>query len=339
MFGKYSLSLAVFCAACTATFSQKLNPSFQGGVIHVKFKQAYAASLHRQNSVTEFGLPQLDALNKTHRIVSAKRLFPISGKFEAAHKAFGLHLWYEIKFNNDLPVEQVVKAYGQLDYFQKVEACIKYESIGVTENQFVSTLSTPADDPLFDKQWHYKNTGQTGGTVGADISLPQAWTIESGNSNVIVAVIDGGIDITHPDLAAAMWINADEIPANGIDDDDNGYVDDINGYGFGDNTGTLFPHFHATHVGGTIGAVTNNGVGVSGIAGGSGTGNGVRLMSCAGFGSFGTGGFEAAMVYAADNGAVISQNSWGGGSSSIEAAIDYFVARAGLDNSDANFAS
>ncbi|HEY0742709.1 MAG TPA: choice-of-anchor D domain-containing protein [Chryseosolibacter sp.] len=186
-------------------------------------------------------------------------------------------------------------------------------------------------------QWHYRNTGQSGGTPGADISLIQAWAVQTGSPDVIVAVIDGGIDVNHPDLAGSMWINDDEVPGNSIDDDGNGYVDDIYGYGFGDNTGTIRPNFHGTHVGGTIAAVTNNEVGVSGIAGGSGSANGVRLMSCAGFGEFGTGGFEDAMVYAADNGAVISQNSWGGGSQAIEDAIDYFIARAGYDNSEDNF--
>ena len=167
----------------------------------------------------------------------------------------------------------------------------------------------------------------------------KAWQIETGSPNIIVAVIDGGIHQRHPDLAGALWTNSDEIPGNRIDDDHNGYIDDIHGYGFGDKSSTIGADDHATHVAGIIGAISNNGVGVSGIAGGSGVGDGVRLMSCAAFGTFGKGGFEEAMVYAADNGAVISQNSWGGGSSAIEAAIDYFVNRAGYDNSEANFSS
>jgi hypothetical protein len=143
--------------------------------------------------------------------------------------------------------------------------------------------------------------------------------------------------VNHPDLAANMWVNTDEVPGNNVDDDNNGYVDDINGYGFGDNTGTIAPDNHGTHVGGTVAAVTNNGIGVAGVAGGSGSGDGVRLMSCAAFGAVSNGNFEDTYVYAADNGAVISQSSWGYTNpgvfeQAVLDAIDYFIAEAGRDN-------
>lgn len=290
----------------------------------------------------QFGISAVDQAGVSIGVTKIKRIFREAGRFEKAHKKFGLHLWYEIEFKNQITIKEVLGIYQKLPEFEIVEPCLPYhliEPVKITENSVVkpTSLTGSTNDPLFAQQWHYQNLGQSGGTLGADISLTQAWTVQTGSPDVIVAVIDGGIDILHPDLQASLWINSDEIPANGIDDDHNGYVDDVNGYGFGDNTGTIYPNFHGTHVGGTIAAVTNNEIGVSGIAGGNGTGNGVRLMSCAGFGNVGVGGFEDAMVYAADNGAVISQNSWGGGSSSIEAAIDYFVARAGLDNSDENF--
>src|SRR6185436_19971905 len=118
-----------------------------------------------------------------------------------------------------------------------------------------------------------------------DIALFRAWGLTTGTPNVVVAVTDGGAQVNHPDLAASMWVNTGEIPGNGIDDDNNGYVDDINGYGFGDNTGEIAPDDHGSHTSGTIGATTNNGIGVSGVAGGSGSGDGVRLMSCAAFGA------------------------------------------------------
>ncbi|MFM9836627.1 MAG: choice-of-anchor D domain-containing protein [Cyclobacteriaceae bacterium] len=320
--------------------------SYRKGVIHVKFKEGAVQQFNQFKNAKQTvagtlatGNVEMDRVSQRHKTTSITRVFRAAGKFEAAHEQFGLHLWYEIQFDSTKSLSTVIRDYQDLGHFQKVESVQKITQIeSVKKNPFENPiLTTPANDPSFSKQWHYKNTGQTGGKIGADISLEQAWQVETGKTNVIVAVIDGGIDNTHPDLKAALWVNAGEIPANGIDDDKNGYVDDINGYGFGDNTGTISPHFHGTHVAGTIGAVTNNSVGVSGIAGGSGSGDGVRLMSCAGFGAFGTGGFENAMVYAADNGAVISQNSWGGGSSAIEAAIDYFVARAGYDNTTANF--
>ncbi|HWA33744.1 MAG TPA: S8 family serine peptidase, partial [Cyclobacteriaceae bacterium] len=304
-------------------------------VIHVKFKPYYGSALGNGNGMQRFGLKSLDAMNAVNRVSSSTRIFPHAGKFEDAHRAFGLHLWYEIRVPKDKPIADILSRYRNLEYFDRVEERAAY-SIEKYNEIPSPILSTQTSDPLFLNQWHFKNTGQTGGTAGADISLTAAWQLETGNSDVIVAVIDGGIQLTHPDLRDAIWINPNEV-ANGLDDDHNGYIDDINGYDFGDDSSIIPVDKHATHVAGIIGAVTNNGIGVSGIAGGSGNGDGVRLMSCVGFGQSHTGGFEAAMVYAADNGAVIGQNSWGGGSSSIEAAIDYFVNRAGLDNSSVNF--
>lgn len=333
----------IFMILFLLSFSLLAQDPYRPGIIHVKLKDSYAAQV-RKTSVNTMGIAEIDQVSNQVGTTSVKRIFRESGTYEKAHRKFGLHLWYEIKFDEGRSLSDVIKQYRAIGFFQLIEPCMKYELVKPSQNstgtpQINSTLTEPTNDPLFSQQWHYNNTGQSGGTPGADISLPQAWTEQAGANNVIVAVIDGGIDIAHPDLSGAMWINTDEIPGNNIDDDNNGYVDDVYGYGFGDNTGTIYPHYHGTHVGGTIGAVTNNGVGVSGIAGGSGSANGARLMSCAGFGQYGTGGFEDAMVYAADNGAVISQNSWGGGSTAIEAAIDYFIARAGYDNSDANFDS
>jgi subtilisin family serine protease len=136
-----------------------------------------------------------------------------------------------------------------------------------------------------------------------------------GNSDVIVAIIDGGIDYNAcNDLAANMW--------DGI------------GFNFVNNSSTIIAHNHGTHVAGTVAAVTNNSVGVAGVAGGSGSGDGVRLMSCQVFTASSSGGFHIAPVYAADNGAAISQNSWGYVSAGIYSqpvldAIDYFNAHGG----------
>src|SRR5262249_48878129 len=118
----------------------------------------------------------------------------------------------------------------------------------------------------FSSLWGLHNTGQTGGTPDADIDAPEAWDVTTGSSSVVVAVIDTGVDYTHPDLAANIWTNAGEVPGNGVDDDHNGYVDDVHGYDFVNNDGDpMDDHFHGTHVAGTIGAVGNNGTGVAGI--------------------------------------------------------------------------
>jgi subtilisin family serine protease len=339
-----------FVAAMLVSGSLAAQSLYKPGIIHVKVSAERAREFEQQSfgfsrsGHVSTGIGRLDIVNERLKARTFTRIFSPSGKFEAAHRAYGLHLWYAVVFDSLQSIDLATQEYQRTGYFEKVERVMPYVHItskperlsGGNETNTPDPLTT-TNDPLFDRQWHYKNTGQTGGSPGADIALEQGWAVEQGKTNVVVAVIDGGIDINHPDLTGALWINTDELPGNGRDDDLNGYIDDVNGYGFGDNTGTIYPNFHGTHVAGTIGAITNNGVGVSGIAGGSGSANGVRLMSCAGFGEFGVGGFENAMVYAADNGAVISQNSWGGGSSAIEAAIDYFVARAGLDNTAGNF--
>lgn len=322
-----------------SSFSQ--NRTAAPGIIRIKLKESYGREMKLANvSPNKLGIDEIDNLNSTFGVKRVKRVFREAGKYEKAHRKFGLHLWYELEMDNNIPLANIIKKYKELPHFEVVESRLTYHRIDpvVAEGkQSPKTITGPVNDPLFSQQWHYNNTGQTGGTPGDDISLVEAWTLQTGSPDVIVAVIDGGIDVSHADLAGSMWVNTGETPGNGIDDDGNGYIDDINGYGFGDNTGTIHPDEHGTHVGGTIAAVTNNGTGVAGVAGGSGSANGVRLISCAAFGQFGIGGFEDAMVYAADNGAVISQNSWGGGGTSIEAAIDYFIARAGYDNSEENF--
>ena len=107
----------------------------------------------------------------------------------------------------------------------------------------------------YDSLWGLNNQGQTGGTADADIHAEEAWEITTGSSNTIVAVVDTGVDYLHPDLAANMWSNPGEIAGDGIDNDGNGYVDDVHGYDFANGDGDpMDDHFHGTHVAGTIGA-------------------------------------------------------------------------------------
>ena len=122
------------------------------------------------------------------------------------------------------------------------------------------------NDPSFAVEWGLLNSGQYSGTPGNDIGAAQAWAFTTGSRSVVVAVIDSGIDLTHPDLAANLWVNPGEIAGDGIDNDSNGFVDDIHGWDFVDNDAVPQDGFgHGTHVAGIIGAVGNNGVGVSGV--------------------------------------------------------------------------
>jgi len=181
----------------------------------------------------------------------------------------------------------------------------------------ISLLFTPTD-PLFNKLWALKNTGQTGGTVDADIDAPEAWDIQPDSPNVVVAVIDTGVDYTHQDLAANIWTNTLEI--TGIpefDDDGNGYIDDVRGYDFSDNDNDpMDPYGLGTHVAGTIGAVGSNGSGVVGVS------PNVRIMPLKVFSSDGSTSITdivKAIYYAIEKGAkVINASYWDDISSGLE---------------------
>ena len=299
----------------------------------------YQRTQHSSLPIT--GESQLDQLNRRYGVERIRRVFPASARFETAHRRFGLHLWYEITFGDTLSTE-VEQLLAQYQHSPSVALAEPLSLRKLDEHPALAIESGIfSDDPHFTDQWHYHNTGQSGGTPLADIRLPAAWAIERGTPQVIVAIIDGGIDTRHEDLQGAMWVNpAEQNGTPNIDDDGNGYIDDVYGYGFGNERSRIAANHHGTHVAGTVGAVSGNGIGVAGVAGGSGVGDGVRLMSCAVFGSGSQGGFPEAFVYAADHGAVIAQNSWGGGEKSIllEDAIRYFTERAGYDNSNENFA-
>lgn len=176
---------------------------------------------------------------------------------------------------------------------------------------------TPKDES-FPSLWGLHNTGATG-RADADIDALEAWAIETGSADVVVAVIDTGVDYKHPDLLLNMWANSDETPGNGVDDDRNGYVDDVVGYDFVNRDGDPWDdHSHGTHVSGTIGAVGNNLVGVVGVNWRT------RIMALKFLGAGGSGSTSnaiSAVLYAVSNGARVLNNSWGGGAYS-EALLD-----------------
>lgn len=317
---------------------------YEKGVIRIKFKQTEEArlqsmtTLKSSDGIVRTGIVSVDQLNEKYKTSKLKRVFPYAGKFEKKHQKYGLHLWYELEIDPHSNVKRTSQDYQQLAEISIAEVVHK-KKIGYNKEAnsvTPSSLVGGSNDARYPEQWHYNNTGQTGGTVDADVDLPEAWAIQTGSTDVIVSVHDGGIDGSHSDLAGNLWTNPNEIAGNGIDDDNNGYIDDVHGYNFADGTGAIPADDHGTHVGGTIAAETNNEIGMAGVAGGTGADDGVRLMSCACFGLTGNGGFEDSYVYAADNGAVISQNSWGYSNPGVVDqvlldAIDYFIAEAGKD--------
>jgi len=222
-----------------------------------------------------------------------------------------------------------------LDYFAGLPG-VEYAE----PNYIVGLDQTFPDDPDFAQLWGLHNTGQSGGTADADIDAPEAWDLTTGSSTVIVGVIDTGVDYTHPDLAANMWQNPGEIPGNAVDDDGNGYIDDVFGWDFyNDTNDPMDLAGHGTHVSGTIGAVGNNSLGVVGV---NWT---VKIAALKFLGP--SGGFTSDAVRAVDYATMmdfdLTSNSWGGGGFSqlLYDAIDaagqqdhLFIAAAGNDSSD-----
>ncbi|MCD8274528.1 MAG: S8 family serine peptidase, partial [Alistipes sp.] len=180
----------------------------------------------------------------------------------------------------------------------------------------------PFNDLLLPQQWHLVNRGNLFGEksiVDADVQCEQAWKLSTGDESIVVAVLDEGVMLEHPDLQNSMWVNENEIYRSHKDNDGNGYQGDVYGYNFVKNTGVISwddvsDTGHGTHVAGVIAAQNNNGIGISSIAGGDGNIPGAKIMSCQIF-SGDTAGDALSTVkaikYAADNGAVILQCSWG----------------------------
>ena len=195
-------------------------------------------------------------------------------------------------------------------------------------NYILKAIGLP-DDPSFSDMWGLNNIGQNGGTVDADIDAVEAWDTTTGSDDIVIAVIDTGVDYTHPDLVDNIWTNPNEIPGNGIDDDGNGVVDDVHGFNaYADNGDPMDSGSHGTHVAGTIGAQGNNGVGVTGVSWD------VTIVGCQFLGPGGTGSTADAIEcidYITDlkvnHGVDIraSNNSWGGGGYS-QALNDSIVA-------------
>lgn len=147
-----------------------------------------------------------------------------------------------------------------------IKALQGHPAVAYAEYNYIQHIALTPNDPRYNELWGMNNTGQTGGTADADIDAPEAWNISTGSSEVIIGVIDTGVDYNHEDLAANIWTNPNEVPGNGVDDDGNGYIDDV--HGINSITGTGNPmddHYHGSHCSGTIGGVGNNGKGVVGV--------------------------------------------------------------------------
>jgi hypothetical protein len=248
---------------------------------------------------------------------------------DATAAKYGLDKWYTLTFDPAISPETAAALLSRRGEVEAIEynsvltstntgASIEYVGAPVTK---AGSSDLPFNDLLLKDQWDIINDGSLEGSVaGADVAVKDAWKLTAGDPRVIVAVFDQGIATIHPDLKDALWINEAEVNGtDGVDDDKNGYVDDKNGYNFAKKQGKLTyassTGDHGTHIAGTIAATNNNGRGISSIAGGSGIGDGVRLMSCQIFDENGAQASSQkvaeAFYYAAQQGASIAQCSYG----------------------------
>ena len=362
---KYSIyalvAVALACVSCAKEIQEEMTPmsqeqqtlmtklvggtqgEFVPGSVLVKMTEATAAELTDGNTSVFAGMEG----------VTITPALPIQPKNIEVARKYGLHQWFMVEFDRQMPQEKIasrlaampeVKAVQYNRYLEPVrsEMTAPLTQIPMTRSaDGVVPKDHTFNDPYLYQQWNLINDGTIteDAVEGADVGVKDAWKLTAGDPSVVIAVFDCAVNSIHEDLKDALWVNQAEVNGEaGKDDDGNGFIDDNYGFNFvgcfwlnEDNvtdrlngkpvTGAVQGKLlnwtagsgHGTHVAGIIGATNNNGKGVSSIAGGTGNGDGVRLMTCQIFeGNKSTSDAQsaAAFIYAADNGACIAQCSY-----------------------------
>jgi len=298
---------------------------FMKGELIIKFIENITLDFTKTTKGIVTGVKSLDKLNDKYTARSIKKIFPktCSGSFSNIYKFY---------FSDEIDISQTVESYKQL-------SIVEY-----AEPNYVYSYCIDANDPLFSQQWSLKNIGQIypwdgrfnppPGNFDCDIDVTEAWNTTTGEDNIVIAVIDSGIDYKHIDISNNIWFNSDEIPKNGKDDDENGYIDDYIGWDFQDNDNNPIDEYgHGTFCAGVIGAVGNNSKGVVGVCWNCK----IMPIRCLLTSEM----LANAILYATNNGADVISMSYGGYSYSQlqKDMVDYaynrnvvLIASAGNDN-------
>jgi len=305
-----------------------LNNTIKNEIIKTKnlFNQEFVPGefVVKVTNDTEIPDPKIEEYNDKYHVYSFKKVFSNSENTK-------LDKIYILKVPKNSNILSIVNDYESLsevvyaepNYILKLGLEPKSLPVYISRSIYELRSYFNTDDPYFYKQWSLENTGQREGTPDADIDAPEAWGIETGSKDTVIAIIDTGVDYNHPDLADNIWINKKEIPINGIDDDGNGFVDDVRGWDFVDNDNVPIDDFgHGTHCAGIVAAVGNNSIGISGVCWNC------KIMPIKTLNFFGQAIFiniALSIRYAADNGANVVSMSFGGRRSSrlIKDAIEY----------------
>ncbi len=394
----FIVAAMVALGACSEMETPVTDPALDPGLaapfsgqLLVKFTPSVAQIIEDNAVATRSGVMTRSSVLSVDEVLAAlgsyklERVFPVNTRTEESTREAGLHQWYIVRFSEDISAEEVAASLEPLGEVQKTGFVREIKRAYNTERKAVPVpgsmvASTKADtgypfnDPLLTRglQWDIINRGDlfpgregtsSKAVMGADVQVENAWKMCTGDESIVVAVLDEGVFIEHPDLKNSIWENEDEIFRSHKDNDGNGFAGDRYGYNFVRSTGVIswdniYDSGHATHVAGVIAAQNNNGVGISSIAGGTPEKPGVRIMSCQIFdGDLTTNSYTSvqAIKYAADNGAHVLQCSWGYVSGAANAydwgasgfadqetweyycplekeVIDYFIYRAGSDN-------
>ncbi len=304
----------------TPEITKPSQPQFVSGELLVKFNSAVDKVRLDKNGDITTGVTAIDTLfsNKKSKASSVEPVFK-----NTHEKSSSLSNVYKI----------VLPEANDEDLSAFITELKKNPDVVYAERNGIAQAAAIPNDPYFDQLWGLHNTGQTGGTPGADIHAPEAWDLWTGDDDIILAVTDTGVDYNHPDLAGKMWVNpgedlnhngvVDPEDFNGVDDDGNGFIDDIRGWDFvyGDNNpNDVFGH--GTHCSGTAAAIANNGVGIAGVCWHC------RIMPVKCLGDDGFGPYDVianSIYYATDMGAKVISMSLGGTSDSslLQDAVEY----------------